>query len=76
MKLCYSELFFNIVLYHEDGGNKEIIALHASHNTKTSAKFQATSEVESRVMHTTHEWSINITSGEATSDVIDHEWVI
>ena len=52
---------------NEDGGNKEIIALHASHNTKTSAKFQATSEVESRVMHTTS-GELIITSGEATSD--------
>ena len=59
--------FHYIVLYHEDGGNKEIIALHASHNTKTSAKFQATSEVESRVMHTTS-GELIITSGEATSD--------
>ena len=56
-----------IVLYHSDGGNKEIIALHLSHNTKTRAKFQATREVESLVMHTTR-GELIITRGFATRD--------
>ena len=56
-----------IVLCHSDVGENKIIALHLSHNTKTRAKFQATREVESLVMHTTR-GELIITRGFATRD--------